>query len=114
MNLAWARIRHPYLCNIVFASMHSSLKKFAPCLHLDVKVMLVKSLVFGHINLCDDVTNDMTVEVSGKLRCAQNYSFRFIFHLRVNNHVLDFSTQLSIMKIHDLRKYHTSYYRPES
>lgn len=104
MNLGWARIRHPNLCNIVFAS---SLKKFASCLHLDVKVMLVKSLVFDHIK-------DMTFELSGKLRCSQNYSFCFIFHLRCNDQVLDLSTQLSLMKINDLRKCHTSYYRPES
>lgn len=52
--------------NRVFASIHS-LKRFALYLPLNIKLLLAKALAFPRFNFCDSVTNDMTVELSGKL-----------------------------------------------
>src|SRR5436190_13665165 len=46
-------------CNKVFAGIHS-LKKFYNCFPIDLKVMLVKTLIFPHLDYCDVVINDMT------------------------------------------------------
>lgn len=93
------------ICNKVFASIHS-LKRFALYLPFQIKLILVKTLVFPHFNYCDAVINDMTVELSDKLQRAQNYCIRFIFNLRRRDHVSPFFNQLSILKLHELRKYH--------
>ena len=70
-NLSWSdQVKHT--CNRVFAGIHS-LKRFSHCLPREVKVMLVKTLVFPHFNYCDTVYNDMTVELSDRLQRAQNY-----------------------------------------
>lgn len=93
-------------CNRVFASIHS-LKRFALYLPYSVKVMLVKTLVLPIFNYCDIVTNDMTVELSDKLQRAQNYCIRFIFNLRRDEHITPYLQQLSLLKLEQLRKYHT-------
>jgi len=92
-------------CNRVFAGIHS-LKRFGHCLPQEVKVMLVKTLVFPHFNYCDVVYNDMTVQLSDKLQRAQNYCVRFIYNLRRDDHVTPYLNQLSILKLNLLRKYH--------
>lgn len=93
-------------CNRIFASIHS-LKRFALFLPFNVKVMLVKTLVLPHFNYCDVVINDMTVELSDRLQRAQNYCIRFIFNLRRYDHVTPYFHQLGLMKLNNLREYHT-------
>lgn len=93
-------------CNRVFASIHS-LKRFALYLPLNVKTMLVKTLVLTHFNYCDVVIGDMTVELLSRLQRAQNYCIRFIFGLRRFDHVSPFFTLLSLMNLQDLRKFHS-------
>jgi hypothetical protein len=92
-------------CNRVFACIHS-LKRFALFLPLNIKVMLVKTLVLPHFNYCDYVLTDMTVELCDRLQRAQNYCIRFIFNLRRHDHVSQFFQALNIMRLQQLRSYH--------
>lgn len=92
-------------CNRVFAAIHS-LKRFSVYLPLNVKIMLVKTLVLTHFNYCDVVINDMTVELSDKLQRAQNYCIKFIFGLRRSDHVTPYFNLLSLMKLKELREFH--------
>lgn len=103
-NLTWTD-QITVTCNRVFASIHS-LRRFALYLPLNIKLMLVKTLVFPHFNYCDTVVNDMTVELSDKLQRAQNYCIRFVFNLRLFDHVTPFFNQLSVLKLKEIRQYH--------
>jgi len=103
-TLNWTdQVKHT--CNRVFAGIHS-LKRFSHCLPLDVRIMLVKTLIFPHFNYCDTVTNDMTIKLSDRLQRAQNYCVRFMFNLRRHDHVTPYFCQLSALKLDALRKYH--------
>jgi hypothetical protein len=93
-------------CNRVFASIHS-LKRFAGFFPLNIKTMLVKTLVLTHFNYCDVVITDMTVELSNRLQRAQNYCVQFIFGLRRFDHVSEYFDLLSLMKLKSLREFHT-------
>jgi len=90
-------------CNKVFSGIHS-LKRFDNCFPFDVRVMLVKSLVFPHFDYCDIVINDMTVKLSEKLQRAQNYCLRYIFNIRRDEHITPFFRQLSLLKLAEKRK----------
>lgn len=103
-NLTWTD-QVTATCNKVFASIHS-LKRFAIYFPLNMKVMLVKTLVFPHFNYCDTVYNDMTAELSDRLQRAQNYCIRFVFNLKRNDHVTPFYQELAILKLKVLRQYH--------
>ena len=92
-------------CKRVFAGIHS-LKRVSHCLPQEVKVMLVKTLVFPHFNYCDVVYNYMTVELSDRLQRAQNYCLRFIYNLRCDDHVTPYFNQLSVLKLKYLREFH--------
>jgi len=94
------------ICNKVFASIHS-IKRVSACLSLKVKIMLVKTLVLPHFNYCDVAINDMTVELSNKLQRAQNYCIRFLFDLNLYDHVTPHFNNLSLLKLKELRNYHT-------
>uniref|UniRef100_A0A1B6KKS7 Reverse transcriptase domain-containing protein n=1 Tax=Graphocephala atropunctata TaxID=36148 RepID=A0A1B6KKS7_9HEMI len=93
-------------CNRVFAGIHS-LKRFALFLPLNVKIMLVKTLILLQFNYCDIVINDTTVELSDRLQRAQNYCIKFIFNSRRSDHVTPLFQQLSLMKLKELCDYHT-------
>ncbi|XP_039282949.1 uncharacterized protein LOC120351066 [Nilaparvata lugens] len=93
------------VCKMVFACIHS-LKRFALFLPLNIKIMLVKTLVLPHFSYCDTVMNDMTVELSNRLQRTQNYCIRFIFNARRFDHVTPFYVQPSLLKLNDLRTLH--------
>lgn len=103
-NLGW-KDQIVETCNKVFSGIHS-LKRFAPYLPFDMKVILVSALIFPYFNYCDIVMDDMTVELSDKLQRAQNYCIRFIFNLRRDAHVTPFFNHLSLLKLKELRQYH--------
>lgn len=103
-NLNWTDYANA-TCNRVFAGIHS-LKRFAVYLPLNMRVMLVKTLVLPHFNYCNVVVNDMTVELAERLQRAQNYCIRFIFNLRRRDHVTPFFNELSLLKLDELRHYH--------
>lgn len=91
-------------CNKVFAGIHS-LKRFVLYLPLNIKVMLVKTLIFPHFNYCD-VVNEMTGELSDRLQHAQNYCIDFIFNLKRQHHIKPFWNYLFILKLNQLRQLH--------
>lgn len=93
-------------CSRVFAAVHS-IKRFVGYLPLNVRVMLVKTLVLSHFNYCDVVISDMTVKLSDRLQRAQNYCIQYIFGLRRNDHVTPYFNLLSLMKLSELREFHT-------
>lgn len=69
----------------VIAGIVQSVKCFDLYLPLNLKVMVVKNLIF---NYCNIVVGDMTVKLSNRLQeGAQNYCTEFVyFQLRRSNH----------------------------
>lgn len=103
-NLDWTE-QINVTCKKVFASIHS-LKKIGDCIPFRVKVMLVKSLIFPYFNYGDIVVNDMSVVLSERLQRAHNYSIRFIFNLRRDDHISPYFQQLGLLKLRPVRQYH--------
>jgi hypothetical protein len=91
-------------CNKVFAGIHS-LKRVRECLPLNMRLMLVKSLIFPHFSYCDAVYNDLTVELSLKLQRAQNYCLRFVYNLRWDDHISSYYHSASILNLENRRKF---------
>lgn len=52
-------------------------------------------LVLPHFNYCD-ITNNMTVRLSDKLQCTQDFCIKFNFSLRREDHVTPLFAQLSM------------------
>lgn len=85
--------------NRVFARIHS-LMPFASGLSLDVKVMLIRTLVFPHLKYCNVVINYMAVELSKHVPTCQNIWFLFHMQLSLSR------SSLSIMKVNFHRNFH--------
>lgn len=81
---------------MVFTNVHS-LKRYAFCLPLNIKMSLVKALDFSHFNYCDQVTSDQTVELSDKLSWVKIYCIGFVFNLKRRYHITPFYNQLFIL-----------------
>jgi hypothetical protein len=94
-----------FICNKVFAGVHS-LKRVRECLPLNMRLMLVKTLIFPYFSYGDVVYNDLTVELAEKLQRAQNYCLRFIFNLRRDEHISSYYQQTSILRLENSRKLH--------
>jgi hypothetical protein len=103
-NLSWNN-QVNVICNRIFSGIHT-LKRVRDCLPLNMKLMLVKTLIFPHFSYCDIVYNDLTVELSLKLQRAQNYCLRFIFNLRRDEHISAYYNSTGILKLEELRKLH--------
>lgn len=75
------------------------MKPFASCQPVDVKVLLVKTLVFTHCHSCDvDDIGDMSVELSDRLQRTVLNFIVFVSYLVFDETRLDFFTTLSVMK----------------
>lgn len=88
--------------NRVFASIHS-LKKLQNFLPLNIKLHLVKTLVFPHFYYCSAVTNDMTLAMADKLQRSQNYCMRFVYNIRRDDHITPCYLQSKTLKLSDQR-----------
>ena len=104
-NLNWSD-HISAVCNKVFSGIHS-LKRIRECLPLNMKLMLVKALIFPHFTYGDVVYNDLSVELSLKLQRAQNYCIRFVYGLRRDDHISSYYRSASLLKLDDQRKLDT-------
>jgi hypothetical protein len=94
-----------FICNKVFSGVHS-LKRVRECLPLNMRLMLIKTLILPHFSYGDVVYNDLTVELAEKLQRAQNYCLRFVFNLRRDDHISGYFQQASVLRLENSRKLH--------
>lgn len=75
------------------------LRRNALYLPVDVKKIIVTSLVLPHISYCDIIMSDMNVQSKIKLQRLQNACIRYIFNTPRYEHVTCYYTQLSWLKL---------------
>lgn len=71
----------------------------------ELRVLLITTLVFPHIDYCCLIYLDLTGELNLLLERALNACVRFIFDLRRDEHITPYYKQLGWLKISDRRKY---------
>ena len=91
------------ICQNVNGCLHS-LRKLKRFLSVNVKQILVQSLVFHHFNYCDIVFSNLNEKLQSKLQKLQNSCVRYIFGLKKHDHVTPFYDKLNWRKLKDSRK----------
>jgi len=96
------------MCKKAFSSLHSltlapRLKHFLPT---HIKSILVKLLVFPHLEYCDVFLTNLKDELARRLQRVQNACLRFIFLLKYSDHLTPSYRQLSILKLNERRSLH--------
>jgi hypothetical protein len=102
-TLSWA----PQVRNVtgkVFASMHQ-LKRLRRFLPVPLRITLVQALILPLLDYCSVVYNDLSDELNSKLQRALNYSIRFIFDAKRDDHITPFFTELRWLKLKSRRQY---------
>lgn len=88
----------------VFAGMHQ-IKRLRRFLPVGVRRTLVQALILPHLDYCSVVYNGLSGELNNKLQRALNYSLRFIFDARWNDHVTPLYRELVWLKLEQRRLY---------
>ena len=94
-----------YICRKSFATLHSltRLRKFLP---VNVKKMLVESLILSRLEYGDVVYSDLTDALARRLQRIQNACVRFIYNLRYSDHITPYLERLGWFKLYIRRKFH--------
>lgn len=82
----------------MYATLHS-LKYRSEILSTQIKILLVRALIFPHIDYCCLVYHDATDYLNLKLQRLVNCGVRFIFNLRRDVHITPHRLQLKWLSV---------------
>lgn len=101
-NLSW-NDQVDFVCKKVFQCL-SQLKRlcFVPPIH--VKKKLVFSLIFPYFDYAISAYCDLSNELTTKLQRAQNACIRYIYSLRLDDHVTRYYRDMNCLKIKERRE----------
>lgn len=83
----------------------SRLKKCSECLPQDIKLTLVKSLVFPHLDSACGLFLDLASELSVKSQRCNNAALRFATGVRRYDHISPIYAKLNILRFEERRSY---------
>lgn len=102
-NLSW-RSHVLYVSQKAYATLHKL--KFHKCsLSQQLRIKLITTLIFLHIDYCCLVYHDLTAELNFKLQRLVNCAIRFIFDLRKDVHMTPYRHQLKWLPVGNRRLY---------
>ncbi|XP_029677189.1 uncharacterized protein LOC115243994 [Formica exsecta] len=102
-NLSWD-LQVSHITNKVRSTLH----QLKLCRHLipdTLKIKLVVSLIYPHIDYCCAILTDITAELNLKLYRAMNACMRFIFCIKIDEHISPYYTRLRWLKVDKRREY---------
>jgi hypothetical protein len=85
-------------CNKVFSALRQ-LRRNNHLLPRSVRLMLIQSLIFPYFAYASLVYCDLTGELALKLQRAQNACIRFVFDLRLSDHVTPFYKITKLLRL---------------
>lgn len=101
-NLSWSN-QVNYVCNRIYQCIYQFRRLcFNPPYY--VKKVLVETLVFPIFDYAISVYCDCNEELTNKLQVAQNACIRYIFNLRLDEHVTRYYVELCWLKIKERRE----------
>lgn len=95
-------------CNEVSRKCFGTLARLRRCndsLTRDCKLMLVKTLVFPHLDYCSGLFLDLSAELTLKLSRCKNAALRFVTNTRKSEHITPIYKALKIMPYATRRNY---------
>lgn len=102
-NLSWNN-QVNYVYKKVYQSIYQFRRlSFQPT--LQVKKLLVQSLIFPVFDYANVVYCDLNETLTNRLQRAQNACIRYIFNLKIDDHVTRYYKQLGWLKIKEQREY---------
>lgn len=94
------------VCKKSYSTIHS-MKRLRHIQPLQLKKLLVQSLVLPIFDYCDTLVNDANKAVTTKLDRAFNHAIKFIFNAKKSDHVTPLFKELKWLRLHSRRKLHT-------
>lgn len=102
-TLTWSE-QVNYIHKKVFQCLYQFRKLcFSP--PMDVKKLLISTLVFPFFDYASLAFCDLNETLTNKLQRAQNACIRYIFNLRLDDHVTEYYKRLGWLKIRERREY---------